>query len=117
MVMASVLLVQSLALFLALLIVLKRPDDRLAWLGAWVLATVAVFTIVPPCRIAAVWRGLPSPLAALMWVPYLSSHAAAAVLFTFFAYFPRRYIRSVRLAIVAWLPMVVVLIVQALGAE
>src|SRR3954463_10800200 len=59
--------VQFLALALALVIVLKRPDDAMARTGAWALATVGVFKIVPPARLGAVWRELPVLASALLW--------------------------------------------------
>ena len=62
--MLAVLAVQCVALVVAVVIVLKRPDDRVALLGAWALATAAVYTIVPPARFAAVWRVLPIGLGA-----------------------------------------------------
>jgi hypothetical protein len=83
--------VQLVALILALVIVLKRPDDAVARAGAWLLATVGVFKIVLPGRIAAVWRDLPVAVSALFWLPHVSDVAAAAVFFTFFASFPRKY--------------------------
>ena len=82
--------VQFLALLLALVIVLKRPDDAIARTGAWALATVGVFKIVLPGRIGAVWRELPGLVTVLLWIPHVSDFAVAAVLFTFFASFPRR---------------------------
>ena len=106
----AVLGMQLVALALALLIVVRRPDDRIALLGAWALATVAVYTIVPPYRITAVWRSLPAAVGALMWAPYVSSLAVAAVLFTFFASFPRRMIHSGRAWAALWAPMLLALV-------
>jgi len=104
------LAVQGLALALALFIVLKRPDDAVARMGAWVLATVGVFKIVLPGRIGAVWQSLPAPVAALLWIPHVSDLAVAAVLFTFFASFPRRMIRSTAAWVALWTPMVLALV-------
>jgi len=106
----GVLGVQLVALGFALVIVLRRPDDGVALLGAWALATVAVYTIVPPYRIGVVWRSLPIVPGALLWAPYTSSHAVAAVLFTFFASFPRRMVHSARVWAALWAPMVLALI-------
>ena len=109
-VMLGVLGVQLVALGLAFVIVLKRPGDHLALLGAWSLATVAVYTIVPPYRFGAVWRSLPTVVGALMWAPHASNHAVAAVLFTFFASFPRRMVQSARVWAALWMPMGVALV-------
>ena len=112
----GVLGLQLVALGFAVLIVTRRPDDRVALLGAWSLATVAVYTIVPPYRIGAVWRHLPSVVGLLMWAPYISSLAVAAVLFTFFASFPRRMVHSPRLWTVLWAPMATALVLPVRDA-
>ena len=41
-------------------------------------------------RLASVWRELPMPLGALLWLPHASSLAIGPVLLTFVAVFPRR---------------------------
>jgi hypothetical protein len=74
------------------------------------LATLALSTFVPPYRIAAVWRDLPVSLGAVMWAPYVSGLAVAAVLFTFFASFPRRMVHSTGVWVALWLPMAVALV-------
>ncbi len=112
----GVLGLQLVALAFAFLIVLRRPDDRVALLGAWALATVGVYTIVPPFRIGVVWGNLPSVVGGLMWAPYISSLAVAAVLFTFFASFPRRMVHSPRLWAVLWAPMALALILPVRDA-
>ena len=102
--------VQLISLILSFVIVLKRPSDPMARLGAWLLATVGVFCVVLPSRIAVVWRGLPAVPAALFWVPYISSLAVAAMLATFVAMFPRRMPRTSRGWVFAWVPMALALI-------
>ena len=99
--------IQLVTLVLALEIVVKRPDDGVARLGAWLLATIGVFKIVLPGRIAAVWRDLPAPVGALFWLPHASDVCAAAVLFTFFASFPRRMINSTVVWVLLWVPMAI----------
>jgi hypothetical protein len=76
--------IQFVTLALALVIVLKRPADPVARVGALLLATIGVFKIVLPSRIAAVWHGLPAAVGALFWLPHVSDVAAGAI-FTFFA--------------------------------
>ena len=102
--------IQFLALALALVIILKRPDDATARIGAWALATVGVFKIVPPGRLGAVWRELPVLASALLWIPHLSDLVVGAVLFTFFASFPRRMFRSTNVWIALWMPMAIAVI-------
>jgi hypothetical protein len=104
------LTVQFLALALALVIVLKRPDDTIARTGAWALATVGVFKIVLPGRVGAVWRELPVLASALLWIPHLSDLVVGAVLFTFFASFPRRMFRSPGVWLALWAPMAIAVI-------
>ncbi len=105
-----VLAIQAVALVLALVIVVKRPDDAVARTGAWLLATIGVFKIVLPGRIAAVWRDLPPLAGVLFWVPHASDVAAAAVFFTFFALFPRKMIRSPGVWVLLWMPMALALV-------
>jgi sigma-B regulation protein RsbU (phosphoserine phosphatase) len=112
----GVLGLQLVALAFGVLIVVRRPDDPIALLGAWALATVAVYTIVPPYRIGAVWRHLPAVAGVLIWPPYISSLAVAAVLFTFFASFPRRMVPSLRLWAVLWTPMALALVLPVRDA-
>jgi tRNA A-37 threonylcarbamoyl transferase component Bud32 len=104
------LAIQSITLVLALIIVLKRPADPVARIGALLLATIGVFKIVLPWRIAAVWRDLPAVVGALFWLPHASDVAAGAMFFTFFASFPRRIIRSFGVWVLLWLPMAIALV-------
>jgi tRNA A-37 threonylcarbamoyl transferase component Bud32 len=55
---------------------------------------------------AAVWRDLPDFVGALLWVPFVSSLAFGAILFTFFAAFPRPLFRKRWMWAVCWAPMV-----------
>ena len=106
----GVLAVQLASLIVAFVILVKRPNDPIAMLGAWALATIGVYTIVSPYRILTVWRDLPAPVGALLWAPYLSGIAVAAVLFTFFVNFPRRMFRSRWIWVVLWTPIAVALV-------
>src|SRR6516162_2671900 len=63
-------------------------------MGAWLLATGAVFDAVSPRGRIATWRELPIPLGILLWVPYLSyTMLGGSIAFSFFANFPRRLFR------------------------
>jgi hypothetical protein len=61
--------IQAVMLALAFVIAWKQPDDFAASIGAWLLATLAVFSIALPTRLSAVWRDLPAPVEAVLWVP------------------------------------------------
>ena len=105
-------LFQLVTLALALLVAFKRPFDTAARVGAWVLATVGVYSITWQYQLAAIWRSLPMPVGAVLWIPFAGSLAIAAVVLTFFATFPRPVIRNRLVWPVIWLPMVVVLALQ-----
>jgi len=102
--------IQVVTLVLALIVVLKRPRDPVALIGGLLLATIGVFKIVRPWRIAAVWRDLPPVIGALLWLPHVSDVAAGAIFFTFVASFPRRMIRSFGVWLLLWLPMAIALV-------
>lgn len=106
----GVRLVQWLTLVMALVVVLKRPSDLVARVGAWLLATLGVFSLVWPYRFATVWRALPWWAGLSLWLPYLSSLAVGAVLFTFFAMFPRVRLRGAGTWLAVWSPMALALI-------
>ena len=81
---------QLLTLIAALFVAWRRPRDPVALTGSWFLLACATFTIALPMRLASVWRELPMPLGALLWLPHASSLAIGPVLLTFVAAFPRR---------------------------
>jgi len=101
-------LTQALTLLLAIVVVLKRPYDDLARLCAWLLASGSVFSIAFPFRFAALWRDL-GPAGVLLWVPFVSSFAVGAILFTFFLLFPRPLVGTRWILATVWTPMVAVL--------
>jgi hypothetical protein len=107
-VLLTVRLTQLLTLTIALLVAFKRPYDGLARLGAWLLASGSVFSLTFPYRVAAVWRDL-GPAGWLLWAPFTSAFAIGAILFTFFAVFPRPLFRNPLTWAAAWTPMVGVL--------
>jgi hypothetical protein len=104
-------LVQLVTLALAIVIVFRRPFDPAARVGAWALGSVAAYSIVWPYQLAAHWRDLPAVVGFVLWIPFISGVSIAAVLFTFFAIFPRRTLRPRWLAL-ALIPMVPVLSLQ-----
>jgi len=104
--------VQSVTLLLALVVVFKRPGDAVARICAWVLATFAVFSVFWQYRLAAVWRGL-GWLGAPLWLPFLSSVATGAIVFTFFAVFPRVRVRSAGLWALVWTPLALAIVPHA----
>lgn len=84
---------QLFTLVLACLVAFRGPHDRFARLGAWLLASLAVFTVVPPFGFARHWRLLPLPLPWCLWLPFLSAGASGPLFFAFCCEFPRRVLR------------------------
>ncbi len=78
-----------LTLVLAFVIAFRRPNDLVARIGAWFLATAAIFMFPPVPGIATAWRHLPAPLGALLWIALISGSVFPGIFFTFFATFPR----------------------------
>ena len=112
----AVRLAQLITLIVALILAFKRPGDGVAVAGAWLLATVAVFSVDLPYGMASTWRALPAPIGWVLWFPYLSTLSVAAVMWTFFAIFPRPLFGGARKRwIVAWgwTPMLATLIWHA----
>jgi hypothetical protein len=105
-------LVQLITLGLALVVAFGRPFEPAARTGAWTLATIAVYSITWEYQLAAHWRALPFLAGLFLWVPFVSSLAIAAVVFTFFATFPRPLIRSPLAWLMIWLPMIAVVALQ-----
>jgi tRNA A-37 threonylcarbamoyl transferase component Bud32 len=113
---AAVRIAQLVTLVVALILAFKRPGDGVAVAGAWLLATVAVFSVDLPYGMAATWRSLPAPIGWALWFPYLSTLGVAAVMWTFFAIFPRPLFGGARkrwIVLWGWTPMVATLIWHA----
>ena len=98
-------LAQVITLGLALLVAFRRSFQPSALLGALLLASLATITLAMPWRLAVFWNTLPSPLAALLWIPYTTSGATGPLLFVFAAVFPRRVL-SARVIAIQLLPAV-----------
>lgn len=104
-VMFSIRFVQLVTLVMAITVAFRRPNDPLALLGAWAMATAGVVSVVLPAGWAWAWRAIPAPLATPLWFPYVSSLAAGAVFFLFVAFFARHQRLIPRSAIYALLAL------------
>jgi len=100
---------QFLILLLAFVIAFNKPHDAVARIGAWFLAALAIFNPAPPFGLTALWRHLPWPIGALLWVAVFSCFLGSPLLFTFFALFPRELFRGRWKWVAAWLPMTLVI--------
>jgi eukaryotic-like serine/threonine-protein kinase len=96
-------LAQVITLGFALVVGFRRSSQPSALLGALLLASLATLTLAMPWRLAVFWNALPSPLAALLWVPFTTSTAVGPLLFAFAAVFPRRVL-SARVIAIQLLP-------------
>jgi hypothetical protein len=101
--------VQLAALLLAILVAWRRAFDTPALIGAWVLASVGVLSVVLPFGFADTWRRMPAALQALLWLPFVSSVIVAAVVFTFCAVFPRSPFRLGWVWLGVWAPMLILM--------
>jgi hypothetical protein len=101
-------------LLVALLVAMKRPRDSTALVGSAFLATIGVFSVTLPYRLASVWRALPPVASVLLWIPFMSSVAIAAWGFSFFAIFPRVRFRTPLAWCAIWIPMVPGLVGQGI---
>lgn len=105
-VLLAVRAIQLCTLGIALLVAFARPRDPTALIGALVLGTLAVFSVLLPFRVASVWRALPHVLQVLAIPPFILSACLGALLFAFFVSFPRpTLMRSWRAWAVAFAPM------------
>ncbi len=96
-------------LALAALIAFRRPQDKVALLGAWLLATAPLIELELPYGIAAFWRALPLLLGLPLWIPFISTCVGAPLLFTFLSTFPRPLFRGRWVWVQVWLPALVFL--------
>jgi tRNA A-37 threonylcarbamoyl transferase component Bud32 len=97
------------ALAMACLLVWRRSGEPAAQWGAWGLGTLAITADVPREGMAAAWRALPSPVAALLWIPFASSIVSGAIALTFLSVFPRPLFRRTRTYVLLWVPALVAL--------
>ena len=88
---------------LSLVIAFSRPNDSVARMGAWLVGTAAI-AFGAPAGWAATWRHLPAFVGVLLWIPQISRFVADAVLFTFFAIFPKRLFQAHWPWMLMWAP-------------
>ena len=75
-------------LLLAVFIAFRRPRDPVALLGALLLASLSVFSVVWQYRIGSVWLSLPAAVGILLWVPSLLAWTIGCQLCAFYILFP-----------------------------
>ena len=97
------------SLVFSFVVVYSRPDDRVARLGALLLASMACAS-APfwPTGLAGTWRHLPVLAGALLWPACLSTVSVGPIMFSLFAVFPRSVIRRSWIWIAALMPAAVV---------
>jgi len=104
--------VQCVTLLVALVVAFARPAVTVVRVGAWLLATISVYSFAWPYGLAAHWRALPDWAGLPLWLPFASSLAAAPILLTFFASFPFSFVRSPALWAIMWSPAAVTVFAQ-----
>ena len=97
------------SLVFSFVVVYSRPDDRVARLGALLLASMACASApLWPTGLAGTWRHLPVLAGALLWPACLSTVSVGPIMFSLFAVFPRSVIRRSWIWIAALMPAAVV---------
>ncbi|MBZ5598807.1 MAG: protein kinase [Acidobacteriia bacterium] len=93
-------------LILACVVAFRRPQDPLARLGGWFLATTAITIFPPVYGMAPLIRALPLPVQLMLWVTIVSTSFLPAMLFTFVAAFPQPLFRQRWIWGLVWGPIV-----------
>jgi tRNA A-37 threonylcarbamoyl transferase component Bud32 len=106
------LLVRLAVLGMAFLILWQRGRDTAAVMGAWLLALSVAGLATVVTGMGATWRALPPAVAWFLLFGFLSNACAPAILFTFFATFPRRLFRSKWWWLIPWAPVPLLLLLM-----
>ena len=97
------------SLVFSFVVVYSRPEDRVARLGALLLASIACASApLWPTGLAGTWRHLPVVAGALLWPACLSTISIGPIVFSLLAVFPRSVIRRSWIWIAALIPGAVV---------
>ena len=96
------------SLVFSFVVVHSRREDRVAGLGALLLASMACGGPLWPTGLAGTWRHLPVLAGALLWPACLSTVSVGPIMFSLFAVFPRSAIRRHWIWIAALMPGAVV---------
>jgi hypothetical protein len=75
-----------------------------AYFGAWGMGTMATASDVLREGMAAAWNALPTPVAALFWIPFASAFLIGATALAFFTVFPKPLLRRVWVRALLWMP-------------
>jgi hypothetical protein len=93
------------SLVLSFVVIYSRPKDRVARLGALLLASIACLAAPPgPSGLARTWGNLPVLVGALLWPASLITLTIGPIMFSFFAVFPRSVVRRQWIWIAALVP-------------
>jgi tRNA A-37 threonylcarbamoyl transferase component Bud32 len=93
---------ELITLLAGVLIVWRRPRDPIALAASWFLLSCVAFAISMPNRYAIAWRGFPTPIRELLWIPYASGLTIGPVLLTFVTVFPSRLPYAGTIQAVMW---------------
>jgi tRNA A-37 threonylcarbamoyl transferase component Bud32 len=99
-------------LILALVIGFRRPYDPVARISAWFLASMAFGMNFLSYGWVPIWRLLPNALGLLLWPPLISQTLISGLSVTFAIIFPRTLLRSRRVWILIWVPVILAATLQ-----
>lgn len=91
-----------------LFVAFRRPQDLVARVGAWFVATASIAFGLPNGW-APVWRDTPVAIQTLFWIPEISRFVLEGIFLSLFVIFPRRLFHSRWPWIVIWAPVLATL--------
>jgi len=100
--------VQGSLLSLAFAMIFFGTKTPVKMIAAWLLASIGTAPLFPDAEMTAVWRGLPTLLASLLWIPQLSHLMLLPLCFTFFALLPRPLFNGKWPWAIVWLPALMI---------
>src|SRR5262245_567463 len=100
--------VQGGLLVLAAVLIFLGTLEPVRLIAAWLLASIGTAPLFPEAEMTAVWRGLPTLMGALLWIPQFSHLMLLPLFFTFFALLPRPLFKLKWPWGIVWLPALLV---------
>ena len=100
--------VQGVLLVFAMVLIFLGTHDPVRLVCAWLLASIGTAPMFPEAEMMAIWRGLPTLVGALLWIPQLSHLMLLPLFFTFFALLPRPLFKATWLWVIVWSPALLV---------
>lgn len=96
--------VQGVLLLTALILALAKTSNPTALTGALLLAGIGTAPAFPESEMTAIWRNLPAPVGAILWIPQCVHLLLLPLLFTFFAMIPKSLFVTMLGWLIMWTP-------------